>query len=151
MLVKQWEDVADLWYKKDDKFKKPKATVACKIYTDDLMFGQSTQTTVFAEMWKRCLQEVLREFLYMADQAKLEFSFTMAIDNIDLKWSGFNDKFVNFVTETLQKINGFRDMEILEIFNQAKEKLAQDWKNYYLNQVFRLAHSELDRIVISNF
>ena len=41
-------------------------------------------------------------------------------------------------------------MEILEIFNQAKEKLAQDWKNYYLNQVFRLAHAELDRIVISN-
>ena len=41
-------------------------------------------------------------------------------------------------------------MEVLEIFNQAKEKLAQDWKNYYLNQVFRMAHAELDRYVISN-
>ena len=52
MLVQQWEDRADLWYKKDDKFKKPKGTIACKIYTDDLMFGQSTQTTVFADLWK---------------------------------------------------------------------------------------------------
>ena len=41
-------------------------------------------------------------------------------------------------------------MEVLEIFNQAKEKLTQEYKNYYLNQVFRLAHSELDRYVISN-
>ena len=117
MLVKQWEDLADLWYKKDDKFKKPKGTVACKIYTDDLMFGQSPQTVVFAELWKRSLTEVLREFSYLAEQAKLDFSFTLYIDNIDLRWSGFNDKLVNFVTETLQKINEFRNMEALDIFN----------------------------------
>ena len=101
MLVKQWEDQADLWYKKDDKFKKPKGTVACKIYTDDLMFGQSPQTTVFAELWKRCLSEVLREFAYMADQARLDFAITVTSDNIDMKWSGFNHKLVNYVTETL--------------------------------------------------
>ena len=35
-LVHQWEGIADLWYKKDDKFKKPKAIIACKIYTPDL-------------------------------------------------------------------------------------------------------------------
>ena len=38
-LVQRWNDIADLWYKKDDKFKKPKAIVSCKIYTNDLMFG----------------------------------------------------------------------------------------------------------------
>ena len=38
-LVQQWDDLADLWYKKDDKFKKPKGIVACKIYTGDLMYG----------------------------------------------------------------------------------------------------------------
>lgn len=35
-LVQQWDGIADLWYKKDDKFKKPKGIVACKIYTNDI-------------------------------------------------------------------------------------------------------------------
>ena len=35
-LVQQWDGIADLWYKKDDKFKKPKGIVGCKIYTTDL-------------------------------------------------------------------------------------------------------------------
>ncbi len=60
----------------------------------------------------------------MADQAKLDFTFTVAVDNIDLKWTGFNDKLVNFVTETLQKINGFRDLECRQIFDQVKEQLT---------------------------
>ena len=34
-LLKQWEDT-DLWYKKDDKFERPKAIVSMKIYTNDL-------------------------------------------------------------------------------------------------------------------
>ena len=44
LLVKQWDGIADLWYKKDDKFKIPKAIVACTIYTNDLMFGTSAKT-----------------------------------------------------------------------------------------------------------
>ena len=66
LLVQQWDDLADLWFKKDDKFKKPKGIVACKIYTDDLMFGQSPQATVFVEVWRNCITEVLREFSYLA-------------------------------------------------------------------------------------
>ena len=36
LLVQQWDGIADLWYKKDDKFKKPKGIIGCKIYTSDL-------------------------------------------------------------------------------------------------------------------
>ena len=59
----------------------------------------------------------MREFKYMADQAKLEFSLTLSMDNINLKWSGYNDKLVIFVSETLERINSFRDLECQEIFN----------------------------------
>jgi len=61
-LVQQWDGMADLWYKKDDHFKQPKGIVACKIYTGDLHFGRSPLATVFTEVWKRVLQEKLREF-----------------------------------------------------------------------------------------
>ena len=117
LLIKRWDDIADLWHKKDDRFKKPKAIVSCKIYTNDLMFGESPQAIVFTEVWRRSLQEFLREFKYMADQAKLEFSFTLSMDNINLKWSGYNDKLVIFVAETLEKFNSFRDIECRKIFN----------------------------------
>ena len=49
-LLKQWDDT-DLWYKKDDKFQRPKAVVNMKIYTDDCDFGLSHETRVFASVW----------------------------------------------------------------------------------------------------
>ena len=97
--------------------------VGCKIYTSDLQFGTSPQATVFAEVWKRVLQEYLREFTYMADCAKLEFNISVVRDNVDMKWSGFNDSLINFVSETLQKINSMKTQELHDIFKQVKEQL----------------------------
>lgn len=149
-LVKQWDGVADLWYKKDDRFNKPKAIVGCKIYTDDLNFAVSPEATVFAEVWKRVLQESLREFTYMADCAKLDFKIHVPRNNIDLQWSGFNDSLLNFVSETLQRINALKNLDCREIFNQVKEQLQQEWKNYYLNMVFRLAYAQVDTFLFEN-
>ena len=50
-LVQQWENLADLWYKKDDKFKLPKALVAAKIYTSDLSLGASPLASIFSSLW----------------------------------------------------------------------------------------------------
>jgi insulysin len=49
-LVKSWAE-SDLWYKKDDHFKLPKAYIGCKIFTNDCGFGKSIEGNVFAEMW----------------------------------------------------------------------------------------------------
>ena len=65
-LVQQWENLADLWYKKDDKFKLPKAIVATKIYTSDLSLGDSPLTSLFSTYWEATLTETLREFSYQA-------------------------------------------------------------------------------------
>ena len=83
-LVQQWKGIADLWFMKDDKFKKPKGMVGCKIYTADLGFGTSPLVTVFAEVWKRVLTESLREFSYMANCAQLSFSIGVIRDNVDM-------------------------------------------------------------------
>jgi hypothetical protein len=56
--------------------------VSCKIYTADLGFGSSAEAGVFAEVWKRVFEERLREFAYMADCAKLDFSIQLVRDNI---------------------------------------------------------------------
>jgi secreted Zn-dependent insulinase-like peptidase len=49
-LLKQWENT-DLWYKKDDKFLRPKAEVNLKLYTSDCDFGSSTEGRLFANVW----------------------------------------------------------------------------------------------------
>jgi secreted Zn-dependent insulinase-like peptidase len=41
-------DLIDLWYKKDDTFKLPKAYIAAKIYTGDCGFGSTARGRVFA-------------------------------------------------------------------------------------------------------
>ena len=62
--MQQWENLADLWYKKDDKFKLPKAIVAVKVYTNDLMLGASPMASIFTAIWNSILGETLREFSY---------------------------------------------------------------------------------------
>lgn len=53
----------------------------------------------------------------MADCAKLEFNMAVVRDNVDMKWSGYNDSLINFVSETLQKIFAMKSQELREIFN----------------------------------
>lgn len=44
--IKTW-DGAELWYKKDDKFEKPKAQVDVKIHTGDNDFGKLREANLF--------------------------------------------------------------------------------------------------------
>ena len=82
--------------------------MGAKIYTKDLFFGSSARTRVFALLWNNCLNELLREFTYMADCASLDFSISVLHDNINLSWGGFNDSMPNFITDTLKKINAMK-------------------------------------------
>ena len=144
LLIKQIDDVADVWYRKDDRFKKPKGIVAVKIYTTDCGFGVSQNAQVFAEVWKGVLEESLRELVYLAECAKLKFEIRVGRDNIEMKWRGYNSSLTNFVDEIMQRISAFKSAQSQDIFEQVKEKLSQEWKNYYLNQVYRLARAEID-------
>ena len=80
----------------------------------------------------------------MADCAKLKFSLSVPRDNVDFQWRGFSDSLVVFVAETLQRVRAISDEDCQEIFSQVKEQLLQEWKNYYLSQVYRLARTELN-------
>ena len=72
-----------VWFKKDDKFKKPKAIVSMKLYTKDCGLGCSKEGRLFASVWHKVQDEYLREFNYMADCAKLGFEVTILHDNIN--------------------------------------------------------------------
>lgn len=71
-LVKQWADT-ELWFHKDDKFKRPKCKISAKLYTNDCNMGASPSSRVFVHVWTKVLKEYMREFNYMANCANLTF------------------------------------------------------------------------------
>jgi secreted Zn-dependent insulinase-like peptidase len=74
----------------------------------------------------------------MANCANLSFSVTPMYDNINFTWSGFNDSMPNYIEES---ITGLLSMKVengglREIFDQTKEQLLADWKNFYYEQSY---------------
>ena len=100
-MIKQWSDT-ELWYQKDDKFERPKCKVSLKIYTNDCGLGSQPSSRVFAHMWNGVLSEYMREFNYMANCANMGFGVSPMFDNINLKWSGFDDSMTVYIEESLK-------------------------------------------------
>jgi len=149
VLLKQWADDTDLWYMKDNKFLRPKGMVSLKIYSGDCEFGRTPQGRVFAELWNSILQEYLREFYYMAQMASLNASMTLPHDNYNIQWSGFSDSLPVFVEETLKRMRNFNVADHPDYFHQCKEKLMQEWHNFYLEQAYRQAIFMFESVVLT--
>ena len=70
----------------------------------------------------------------MANCANLSLTVTPMQDNINMMWSGFNDSMPAYITESIDRIMNLQnvnDSELEEIFDQVKENLLVDWKNFY--------------------
>ena len=100
-------------------------------------------------MWNQVLQEYLREFYYMASMASLHASMTLPHDNYNIQWSGYSDSLPKFVEETLRRMKGINLAQQEELFNQVKEKLLQEWYNFYYEQTFRQAYALFDSVVLT--
>jgi len=102
--LERWDN-AELWYKKDDEFKRPKGIVNLKLYSNDNMTTRTAKGRLFIELWNECLQEFRREFSYMADLANLSFSHTVVAGGIDFQWSGYDSPLSNYIEATLKLMN----------------------------------------------
>jgi hypothetical protein len=69
---------------KDDKFKRPKAIIDLKYYTNDCMFGRTAQARVFTEIWNNIVKEYMREFYYMASMAEMDAYTAIYHDNFNM-------------------------------------------------------------------
>ncbi len=59
----------------------------------------------------------------MASCATLKFATVISPDNINFRWSGFNDSLPNFIEETINLLHKMKDTNIEDIFNDKKEFL----------------------------
>jgi insulysin len=100
VLVKSSPE-SDLWYKKDDKFDRPKGIIGMKLYTADLEFGKSAKATMFASVWKACFEEFIREENYMAEIAELGFTVEVHDNYINFEWTGYSHTLPVLVQTTI--------------------------------------------------
>ena len=100
VLVKQWPN-ADLWFKKDDKFERPKCKVDLKIYIKDCDLGSTPDSRVFVNVWTKVVGEYMREFDYMANCASMNLSIGPSYDNIGFSWSGFDDTMTEYIDQSI--------------------------------------------------
>lgn len=95
------------------------------------------------------LQEYLREFYYQAQMASLHASMSFPHDNFNVQWSGYSDSLPTFVEETLKRMRGMRAKDLPDTFAQVKEKLVQEWFNFYLEQTYRQAYFLFDNVMLT--
>lgn len=102
----------------------------------------------FSDVWQYVLSEFLRESNYAASLANLDFSFYLTCDYLNFEWSGFNHCMPLFISETIDQILSLKDKNVEKIFDQVKEKLLQDWKNFYFEQTSRQASQLLSKVLV---
>lgn len=62
----------------------------------------------------------------MGDCAQLKFSITLALDNVNITWNGYNDSmpaFVNGLMERIGKMSSESDTILEDLFGRVKEQL----------------------------
>jgi secreted Zn-dependent insulinase-like peptidase len=100
-----------LWYKKDDKFERPKSIITMKIYTGDCEMSKTIESRVFVKVWTAVLEEFMREFNYMANCANLSLSISPHLDNITFSWDGFNCTIQVYILQSIQKLLDMRETD----------------------------------------
>lgn len=54
-----------------------------------------------------------------------------------------------YITESLQRLIQMKDQDLTQIFDQVKEKLMLNWKNFYVEQSYRQAFSSFESVIVN--
>lgn len=114
-----------LWYKLDKKFKMPRANtyflISCQGAYD------SVKASVLTELYVKLIKDALNETLYLANVARLESSISVAVDKIEVKMHGFNEKLPCLASKIAHLLKTF--VPSAERFEVIKEDLIRGYAN----------------------
>ena len=70
-------------------------------------------------------------------------------DNVDFQWAGFNDSMPKYIDESIAKLTAMKDADLEKTFDQVKEKLLVDFKNFYFEQSYQQAFALFDNVMLN--
>lgn len=126
------DGMARTWYKKDDRFWVPKASllVSCR----SPVIYASAENAVKARVFTDLVKDALEEYSYDAELAGLQYYVALDTRGLFLEVSGYNDKLPVLLEQVLKTM---RDLEVKEDrFNIVKERLSRAYRNWALQPAF---------------
>lgn len=126
------DGMARTWYKKDDKFWVPKASliVSCR---SPIVYA-SAENAVKARFFTDLVRDALEEYSYDAELAGLQYQVSLDSRGLFLDVSGYNDKLSVLLEQVLKTI---RDLDIKQDrFDIVKERLSRAYRNWAFQQPF---------------
>ncbi|KAI5300952.1 Insulinase (Peptidase M16), partial [Ascosphaera pollenicola] len=137
-----------LWFKKDDTFFVPKATINLLIRSPLLDPAAATlANTVIAEVYCKLVTDALTEYSY--DAALTGYTYSLQPlqrrGGIHISLSGYSDKIYTLLDKILTT---FKELDVRETqFARVKEEVVQDYKNEGYTEPFRQADDVLAYLV----
>lgn len=124
-----------LWYKKDDRWWVPRASVFFLLKSP--LVDDSAKNAVHARFFTELIQDALMEYSYDAELAGLSYQYDVQGDGILLTVEGYNDK-LNVLSKVI-----LEKMANLQVdpprFERVKDQLQRLWTNYRLEQPYQHA------------
>ncbi|GES66360.1 a-pheromone processing metallopeptidase Ste23 [Aspergillus terreus] len=126
------DDHVRLWFKKDDRFWVPKATVYVTLRNP--LVWATPANLVKSRFYCELVRDALVEYSYDAELAGLDYHLSASIFGLDVSVGGYNDK----MSVLLEKVlTSMRDLSVNpDRFHIIKERLARGYKNAEYQQPF---------------
>ena len=148
-ILNDYDKDYEVWYKKDDIFKLPKAIINGHIFLEKNICNNSKNKNILlAIILNSIIKFALNEYFYMALEANISFKFGVANDQINFQLSGFNDSLKNAFEIFLNEIKKIDYSKYEEKFNQKVEKIKQKLNNFFLDKSYSVALSYTQFLMI---
>ncbi|KAL4740538.1 Metalloenzyme, LuxS/M16 peptidase-like protein [Aspergillus similis] len=126
------DDHVRVWFKKDDRFWVPKATVFVTLRNP--LVWATPANLVKSKLYCELVRDALVEYSYDAELAGLDYHLSASIFGLDISVGGYNDKMAVLLEKVLTSM---RDLEINpDRFRIIKERLTRSYKNAEYQQPY---------------
>eukprot|EP01018_Ginkgo_biloba_P000447 Gb_03820 [translate_table: standard] len=128
-----------LWYKLDRTFNVPRANTYFLITLKEAY--KNVRSCVLFELYVNLLRDALNETLYQANVAKLETTFSVVGDKLELKLFGFNEKLPALLSKILNFSTSFTPTA--DRFEVMKEDMERNYRNTNMKPLKHSAYLRL--------
>ncbi|KAF9882582.1 Insulinase (Peptidase M16) [Aspergillus nanangensis] len=126
------DDHVRLWYKKDDRFRVPKASYYVTLRNP--LVWATPANFIKSEFYCELVKDRLVEYSHNAKLAGLYYTLSANIFGLDVSFGGYNDKIDVLLVKVLTSM---RDLTVdPDRFHIIKERLAREYKNVEYEQPF---------------
>ena len=140
-------DRVEIWFKQDNTFNKPKASIYFQIYCSDNGFNNQPETFLLFQIWSKLFNESLRELMYEAETAALSIKINDTPEGIKITINGFNDSMNKACEAVFEKLKTFDPLERKEHFEDIVHDLIKENENFFKKSPYQQAFAIHDFLI----